>query len=296
MASRVRNSFNIKTLKADLARAFDIDSAGWNASVQYIEHHRSHLASAFFVSPYEESALLSIDGMGDFTSTMRAVGRNNRINVLDSVSYPHSLGIFYTAFTQLLGFPNYGDEYKVMGLAPYGKPVFADKLRAVVRLKSNGLFDLNGRYFRHFQEGVKMTWDGGAPAIGPLYTNVLTQQFGPARSREEPLNEDHYNLAASVQAVCEEVIFHMANDLKKRSGMSDICLSGGVAQNSVANGKVTQNTDFQNLFVPPAGHDAGTSVGAALYFHHQMLGKPRSPFRHQAYTGAQFSNTYIFRS
>ena len=293
VANRVRNSFNIKTLKTDLARAFDIDSAAWKASVQFVEHHRSHLASAFFVSPYEESALLSVDGMGDFTSTMRAIGRHNRISVLDSVSYPHSLGIFYTAFTQLLGFPNYGDEYKVMGLAPYGKPVFADKLRAVVRLKSTGLFDLNGRYFRHFQEGVNMTWDGGAPAIGPLYSNDLTRLFGPVRNPEEPLNEDHYNLAASVQAICEEVIFHLANDLYRRTGLKNLCVAGGVAQNSVANGKILRQTPFEQLFVPPAGHDAGTSTGAALYYMHQLKDMPRGPFQHAAYTGAKFSNAAI---
>lgn len=297
LRNRASNSLKINTIGSDLKNALgDLPAANGATKavpVHFIEHHRSHLASAFFVSPFEEAALLSVDGFGDFSSTMRAIGRGNRIEILDSVSYPHSLGIFYTAFTQYLGFPNYGDEYKVMGLAPYGRPNLVKEVWDVIRLKNNGLFELNPACFRHFKQGVTMSWEGGAPHVEPVFSELFIKKFGPARHQSEPLNDYHRDLAASVQRVCEEVIFHMANDLKKRSGMSDICLSGGVAQNSVANGKVTQNTDFQNLFVPPAGHDAGTAVGAALYFHHQILGKPRSPFRHQAYTGAQFSNTYI---
>jgi carbamoyltransferase len=245
------------------------------------------------VSPFEEAALLSIDGFGDFTSTMRAVGRGNHIEVLDSVSYPHSLGVFYTAFTQYLGFPHYGDEYKVMGLAPYGRPSFAEQVREVIFLKNNGLFELNPRYFRHFREGVNMNWEGGAPHIGPVFSDKFVKKFGPARQTDEPLNDHHRDLAASIQKVCEEVIFHLANDLQRRTGLKNLCIAGGVAQNSVANGKLVQHTGFERLFVPPAGHDAGTSVGAGLYFYHQILGKPRLPFRHQAYTGAQFSNEQI---
>ncbi len=293
LANRMQNSFNIKTLAGDIARAFGADRSTWKPTVHFVEHHRSHLASAFFVSPFEEAALLSIDGMGDFSSTMRAVGQDNRISVLDSVSYPHSLGIFYTAFTQLLGFPNYGDEYKVMGLAPYGKPALTEKLRDVIRLKANGLFELNGKYFRHFTDGVAMSWDGGAPAIGPLYTDHLIRQFGPPRAKETALDAYHFDLAASVQAVCESVIFHLANDLHRRTGLKDLCVAGGVAQNSVANGKLRRETPFERVFVPPAGHDAGTSVGSALYVLHQKQGRERPAFRHQAYTGALASEADI---
>ncbi|MCC6459116.1 MAG: carbamoyltransferase [Saprospiraceae bacterium] len=291
--NRARNSFNIKTLKEDIARELGIDARHWNARVQWVEHHRSHLASAFFVSPFEEAALLSVDGMGDFTSTMRATGRGNRIDILDSVSYPHSLGIFYTAFTQLLGFPHYGDEYKVMGLAPYGKPVLTDAVREVIQLKTNGLFELKGQYFQHFTSGVQMSWEGGAPVVGVLYSPAMIRRFGPPRQREEPMTEHHLNLAASVQAVCEEVIFHLATDLHKRSGLPNLCLAGGVAQNSVVNGKLLRHTPFEQVFVPPAGHDAGTSIGSALYALHQVLDQPRPPFQHQAYTGARSDTAAI---
>ena len=293
LKNRASNSLKINQISTDLSEALGYERATGKTKTCFIEHHRSHLASAFFVSPFEDAALLSIDGFGDFSSTMRATGHGNHIKVIDSVSYPHSLGVFYTAFTQYLGFPNYGDEYKVMGLAPYGQATLTDEVRKVIELKNNGLFRLNDRYFRHFREGVNMSWNGGAPSVGTLYSENLVALFGPARDKNEPLTDFHRNLAASVQRVCEEVIIHLADNLQRRTGLKNLCIAGGVAQNSVANGKIVENTGFERLFVPPAGHDAGTSVGSALYYYHQVLGKPRSPFRHQAYTGAEFSNEEI---
>ncbi|MBV6440291.1 MAG: carbamoyltransferase [Haliscomenobacteraceae bacterium CHB4] len=300
LQNRASNSLKITKIIQDLARAIGDNNdyasgrvAAAYPSVKFIEHHRSHLASAFFASPFEEAALLSIDGFGDFTSTMRAVGRGNRMEVMDSVSYPHSLGVFYTAFTQFLGFPHYGDEYKVMGLAPYGQPSLLDQVRDVVYLKNNGLFQLDAKYFRHFREGVSMSWEEGAPHIEPLFSNEFIRKFGPARQKDEPLTDYHRDLAASVQRVCEEVIFHIANDLQRRTGLKNLCVAGGVAQNSVANGKLVQNTGFERIFIPPAGHDAGTAVGAGMYLYHQMLDNPRRPFRHHAYTGAIFSDEEI---
>jgi carbamoyltransferase len=290
---RLRNSFSIRHLKTDLADAFNVPEDSLKAEVQYIEHHRSHMASAFHASPFEEAAILTVDGMGDFTSTMRGIGRGNKIEVFDSVSYPHSLGMYYTAFTQYLGFPHYGDEYKVMGLSPYGKANMMEKVRDVVRLTSNGLFELNEKYFRHFKEGVFMSWSGGSPHIEPLYTEYLVEQFGPVRKKGEPLTQYHRDLAASVQRYCEEVIFHLAEGLHRKTGLKTLCLAGGVAQNSVANGKLIKNTSFEHLFVPPAGHDAGTSVGSALYFLHHVRNLPRPPFQHQAYTGIRFSSDEI---
>lgn len=300
LQNRASNSLKITKIIQDLARAIGDNNdyasgrvAAAYPSVKFIEHHRSHLASTFFASPFEEAALLSIDGFGDFTSTMRAVGRGNRMEVMDSVSYPHSLGVFYTAFTQFLGFPHYGDEYKVMGLAPYGQPSLLDQVRDVVYLKNNGLFQLDAKYFRHFREGVSMSWEEGAPHIEPLFSNEFIRKFGPARQKDEPLTDYHRDLAASVQRVCEEVIFHIANDLQRRTGLKNLCVAGGVAQNSVANGKLVQNTGFDRIFIPPAGHDAGTAVGAGMYLYHQMLDNPRRPFRHHAYTGAIFSDEEI---
>jgi len=290
---RAKNSLNVGAFKKDLAEALGFQETELKASVVYVEHHRSHLASAYFVSPFEEAALLSIDGMGDFSSTMRGYSKNGKIEIIDSVSYPHSLGIFYTAFTQWLGFPHYGDEYKVMGLAPYGQPTELDKVAQVITLKSNGLFELNPRFFRHFKDGVKMDWQGGSPQVDTLYTPALEALLGPARSKDEPLSDYHRNLATSVQRMAEKVIFHLAEDLQRKTGLKNLCLAGGVAQNSVANGKLVASTSFEKLFVPPAGHDAGTSIGAALYALHQVGNQPRAPFRHQAYTGFRFSNEQI---
>ncbi len=263
------------------------------AEIKHIEHHRSHLASAFYVSPFEEAAILSIDGFGDFSSTMIAVGKGNKIDVLDSVTYPHSLGVFYTAFTQFLGFPWYGDEYKVMGLAPYGEPKYVDKLKHIVKLKDNGLFELDESYFIHSTEGVAMTWDNGAPFIGRIFSDKVIKEFGQPRDKDEPLTQYHKDMAASVQKHCENVIFHVLNHLQKRTGLKNICIAGGVAQNSVANGKVLQLTDFEKIYIPSAGYDAGTAIGSTLWQYHQNLAKERKYFVRDAYFGAQYSDDEI---
>ena len=290
---RAGNSLKIKSIKKDIAEVLGYQEKEIKAKVRFVEHHRSHIASAFLVSPFEEAAILSVDGFGDFTSTMRAIGKGNKIEVIDSISYPHSLGAFYTTFTQFLGFPHYGDEYKVMGLAPYGKPTEVDKLKEVLLFKKNGIFELNEKYFRHFKEGVSMSWENGDPHIEPMYSEFLIKQFGTPRAKDEPLNEYHKNLATSVQRICEEMVFYMAEDLYKKTGLKNLCVTGGVAQNSVANGKMIAQTSFEKLFVPPAGHDAGTSVGSALFTYHHELGKPRLPFKHEPYTGAKFNNQEI---
>ncbi|HHM21766.1 MAG TPA: carbamoyltransferase [Bacteroidetes bacterium] len=286
----------VKTIKQDVAHALGYNGTPLKAEVRYIEHHRAHMASAFYVSPFEQAAILSIDGMGDFTSTMRGTGRGNKISVIDSVTFPHSIGYFYTSFTQFLGFPHYGDEYKVMGLSPYGTPdeTLMKKIRDFIRIKKNGLFDLNLKYLNRARQG---DWAGiddqGRPVIKRKYSDYFVRQFGPPRQKGEPLTQFHKDLAASVQRVCEEVIFHLAEDLYKKTGLKNLCITGGVAQNSVANGKVIEHTSFEHLFVPPAGHDGGTSVGSVLFYHHNELGLPRAPFEYQAYTGSRFSNEQI---
>ncbi len=293
LQKRVSHIGGVRSIREDLAHQMGLNGTPLKAKVHFIEHHRSHMASAFFVSPFEESAILSVDGMGDFTSTMRGVGKGNKISVMDSISYPHSLGYFYTLFTQWLGFPNYGDEYKVMGLAPYGKADLTDRVWDVVRLKKNGLFELNLDYLDRWKKGDWTSVENGIPLIKPKYSEHFIKKFGPPRQKGEPLSEFHKNMAASVQRVTEEVIFHLAEDLQKKTGLKNLCITGGVAQNSVANGKVVANTSFERLFVPPAGHDGGTSVGSALYFYHHDSGQPRSPFKHEAFTGFHFSNEVI---
>ncbi len=292
---RVSNIKKVTSLKSEIAAGLGVSESSFRAEIKHIEHHRSHLASAFFVSPFEESAILSIDGFGDFSSTMIAVGKGNQIKVLDSVTYPHSLGIFYTAFTQFLGFPWYGDEYKVMGLSPYGEPKYVDRMKKIVRLLDNGLFELDESYFIHSTEGVAMTWDNGAPFIGRIYSDRMIKEFGQPRDKDETLTQYHKDLAASVQKHCEDVIFHILNHLQKRTGLKNICIAGGVAQNSVANGKVLQLTDFENIYIPSAGYDAGTAIGSAFWHYHQILGMERKYFVRDAYFGAQYSDDEIER-
>jgi carbamoyltransferase len=293
LVDRLRNRKKVSSIKAELAGAFGLDERDLKAEIHNIEHHRSHLASAFFASPFEESALLSLDGFGDFTSTMTGIGRNNQIEVLDSVSYPHSAGVFYSAFTQFLGFPHYGDEYKVMGLAPYGKPEYTEKLWDVLIFKSDGLFEINEKYFLHPKHGVKMSWEGGSPEIDSLFSPYMTEKFGQPRSKDEPLTEYHKDLAASVQRICEELIFHILNHLHKKTGLDNICIAGGVAQNSVANGKLLLQTPFKNVYIPPAGHDAGTSIGSALYLYNHVLKNPRTAPMYNPYTGSRFTNEEV---
>jgi carbamoyltransferase len=291
--NRAKNLKKAANIEEEILSFFNLEKGSLKAKIVNVEHHRSHLASAFFASPFEDAALLSIDGFGDFSSTMIGIGKGNKIEVLDTVSYPHSVGVFYTTLTQYLGFPHYGDEYKVMGLAPYGEAKYVDQLRDVLLFKDNGLFELNLDYFNHPKAGVQMVWEGGVPHMDSLFTDHLISKFGPARKKDEPLSQYHKDLAASVQRITEELIFHILNHLQKRTGLKNICIAGGVAQNSVANGKIIQNTSFENLYIPPAGHDAGTCLGAALWVYNQLLDKPRIAPTAHGYFGSQFSNEEI---
>jgi len=291
--SRVKNLKKAASMEDEFITHFNLEKGSLKAQIINVEHHRSHLASAFFASSFDNAALLSIDGMGDFTSTMTGTGNRNGISVMDTVSYPHSVGIFYTTFTQWLGFPHYGDEYKVMGLAPYGKPVYTEKLKNVLLFSDNGLFELNLSYFNHPKKGVNMVWEGGIPAIDSLFSDKLIAEFGPVRQPDEPLNEYHFNMAASVQRVTEELIFHLLNSLHQKTGSDAVCIAGGVAQNSVANGKIIQHTPFKKLYIPPAGHDAGTAIGAALWVYNQMLKQPRTAPMQHGYFGSRFTNDEI---
>jgi carbamoyltransferase len=224
---------------------------------------------------------------------MIGIGKGNDIKVLDSVDFPHSIGIFYTAMTQLLGFPHYGDEYKVMGMAPYGEPKYLDKFDDVVHLTKDGLFKLNLKYFRSATQGVISYGDDNVPIVESMYSDEMVKQFGEPRKKDEALTQYHKDLAASVQRFTEKVIFHILEHLQKRTGLINVCIAGGVAQNSVANGKIISNTSFKNVYIPSAGHDAGISIGAALYEQHQILNFPRQPAIKTAYTGSRFSNNEI---
>ncbi|HWB94666.1 MAG TPA: carbamoyltransferase C-terminal domain-containing protein [Puia sp.] len=294
VADRLQNAKKISSIEEEFARIDpSVDVAALKSKIHQVEHHRSHLASAYFASPFENAALLSIDGSGDFSTTMIGIGRGNKINVLDSVDFPHSVGLFYTAFTQLLGFPHYGDEYKVMGLAPYGTPQYTDRLREVIQFGSDGLFRLDLRFFRSAKSGIVSYGDDHIPVVAPLYSPLMTERFGKPRQKDEPLTQYHKDMAASVQRITEELIFHILTHLYRRTGLQNVCIAGGVAQNSVANGKLTRNTPFKNVYIPSAGHDAGISMGAALYVYNQLLDQSRTAPVWSAYTGSRFTNEEI---
>ncbi|MDN3655851.1 carbamoyltransferase C-terminal domain-containing protein [Ferruginibacter paludis] len=290
---RLANSKKVASIETELALISGKPKAFFTGKIRQVEHHRSHIASAFFASPFDKAACCSIDGSGDFTTTMIGTGNGNDITILDSVDFPHSLGIFYTAFTQLLGFPHYGDEYKVMGMAPYGQPVHTEQLKKVIQLTTDGLFKLDLSYFRSAVQGVISYGDNNVPVVASMYSEKMVALFGAPRKPEEPLTQYHKDLAASVQRTTETVIFHILESLHKKTGLENVCIAGGVAQNSVANGKITSNTGFKNVYIPSAGHDAGISMGAALYVQHQLEKMSRQPAIMSAYTGSHFTNEQI---
>jgi carbamoyltransferase len=289
LKARLQNAAKIRDVKTALADALEVDSDALRAQVHNVEHHQAHVASAFFVSPFEEAAILAADGFGDFCSTMTAVGRGNSFRVLDRVLFPHSLGIFYAALTQWLGFPEYGDEGKVMGLAPYGDPDKHLKAMRDVVQTDGDLFALNLDYFTHDKEGVDMTWDEGSPRIGRIYSDKLVETFGPARERGAEMTKHYEDVAAALQKRLEEVYLHLVDRLQARTGMTNLCLAGGVALNAVANGRIRPETGFDGLYVQPAAGDSGTAVGAAYYVWNQELRQPRSFVMTHAYTGPQYS-------
>jgi carbamoyltransferase len=293
LKARLQNAARIRDVRTALVGALDVGPDALRAQVHNVEHHQAHVASAFFVSPFDEAAVLSIDGFGDFCSTMTAVGRGSSFEVLDRVLFPHSLGIFYAAFTQWLGFPEYGDEGKMMGLAPYGNAEPHLKAMRDVVQTSGDLFALNLDYFTHDKEGVDMTWDEGSPRIGVIYSEKLVETFGPAREPRSELTSHYQDVAAAVQKRLEEVYLHIVQRLHARAGLPDLCLAGGVALNAVANGRIRPETPFDGLYIQPAAGDSGTAVGAAYFVWNQALRKPRGFVMEHAYTGPEYSDEEI---
>jgi carbamoyltransferase len=281
-----------------LAQAFDADPIKISAKFYRIEHHQAHLASSFYCSPFERAALLSADGLGDFASTMWGTGNGSHMKIEGVVTFPHSLGLFYSAVTQVLGFLKFGDEYKVMGLAAYGQPAQLEALRDIVRFDTNSTsngFRLGLDYFSHHRTGPKMSWAEAdkTPSLGKLFSNEMENRLGPARSPEQALEQRHRDLASSLQARLEEVYLGMLKKLAERTGLKAVCLAGGVAFNCVANGKIFDLTPFEQVYVHPAAGDAGLAVGAAFYIWHQILAKPRSFAMDHAYWGPEYSRDEI---
>lgn len=239
----------------------DVD---WSARLLFSEHHHSHAASAFFPSPFEEAAVLTMDGVGEWTTTSLAIGQGNSLDIHREIHFPHSLGLLYSAFTHYTGFKVNSGEYKVMGLAPYGEPRFADKIKEhLIELREDGSFRLNMAYF-DYCTGLTMTNSRFDELFG-----------GPARKAEAQLTQREMDLAASIQAVTEEVVIKLAKGIRKSTGQRNLCLAGGVALNCVANGKLLRERVFDQIWVQPASGDAGGAIGAALGAYHILLGQPR---------------------
>jgi carbamoyltransferase len=311
LKSRLRNAARVFDLNREVAGALSVPVETIAAQIHHIEHHRAHLASAFYVSPFDRAAILSLDGFGDFVSTMWGVGEGNSIEVLGQIEYPHSLGILYTATTQFLGFPHYGDEGKVMGLAPYGKPRFIDRFREIIRTENRGKFRLNLDYFLHSTRGVEMSWDHGSPQIGRIFSDAFAEAFGQLRVPNSELTQRDCDVAASLQLRLEEVAFHVLNHLHEKTGLTDLGLAGGVAYNSVMNGKIPRQTSFRRVFVQPAAGDSGTALGVCYQIWNDVTQTVslRDSRQHCAqaeqsqtdslrydsspYTGPEFSNEHI---
>jgi carbamoyltransferase len=282
---RLRNRRSREGFDDLLTKAFP--GQRYRGAVHPIEHHLAHLSSAFHVSPFDDAVVVSVDGFGDFSSAAWGVGHGQDISIDGRVYFPHSLGIFYQALTQYLGFPHYGDEYKVMGLAPYGRPVHLDGMRRVVRLCADGSFNLDLSYFGHHKKQVPYQWSTGAPEVGNLFSPALEDLFGPRRGPNDALEDRHRDIASSTQAMYEEAFFHLISAAHRKHGLPDIALAGGCAMNSVANGKIRRHTPFRQVYVQSAAGDAGGAIGSAYALWHRLGGK-RSFVMDHAYWGPQF--------
>jgi carbamoyltransferase len=294
VGDRARNAVRINALPATLADSIGLDPAVVRPRTRFVEHHPAHPASAAFVSPFDRAAVCAIDGFGDFVSTSWGRIEGSSLHVDGREFFPHSLGLLYLAVTQYLGFPHYGDEFKVMGLAPYGEPRFVEPMRSLVRLERDGRFTLDLSYFSHWSDGVQMTWDEGAPSIGRVFTPKLEALLGPARRADEPLTPTHEAIAASLQVVFEDAVMHVLRHVHARTGASALCLAGGCAMNSVANGKIRERTGFTDVFIQPAAGDNGTALGAAFHaWHAASPGASRAFVMRHGYWGPEFADADI---
>jgi carbamoyltransferase len=274
--TRLRNRRDWANLESNFKQ--HLPDQAFRAMVHPVEHHLAHLASAFLVSPFDKAVTVSVDGFGDFSSAAWGLGSGTHVAAEGRVHFPHSLGVFYESMTQFIGFPHYGDEYKVMGLAPYGEPRFVEQMKEIVRLKSDGGFALNLRYFRHATgEGANYSVKDGIPSGGRLWTDALAELLGPAREDGAPLEDVHRDIARSAQVTYENAFFHMLNTLHARYGSDAIAVAGGCAYNSVANGKIFDRTPFRKVYVQSAGGDSGGAIGAAFATWHKV--SPSAPRR-----------------
>ena len=290
LKQRLQNAAQIRDVGAALAEALGVEQI--EAPVHNVEHHQAHVASAFFVSPFEDAAILSVDGFGDFASTMLAEGHGNQFEVLERIIYPHSLGIFYTAVTQWLGFPSTATRERSWA-SPRTANRATSRRCATSCISTGRLFQLGLDYFTHDEEGVDMNWDSGSPTIGRIYSEQLVELLGAPREPDGEITDAYADVAASLQAMLEEAYLHLIDTLWERTRIPNLCLAGGVALNAVANGRILPETPFEQLYVQPAAGDSGTAVGAAYFVWNQELGHPRGFVMEHAFTGPEFHDDEI---
>ena len=254
---RINNLNKINSIKDLFKNYFENDKIKFK--IIYTQHHLSHISSAFHLSGFESSSVLSVDGFGDFVSTMSGEANKSKIDINHTVYFPHSLGIFYTAITQHLGFPNYGDEYKLMGLSSFGK-------NTQLFLDTSYNFKLNLKYFNHTKNKFNLDFYENKPVIGNLFNQNIIEILGPPRENNEEITQVHKDLAKSAQTIYEEIFFNILNELYIKTNNPNLCLSGGCAQNSLANGKISLNTKFKNIYVSSSSGDSGGAIGSATHF------------------------------
>jgi carbamoyltransferase len=283
--SRRQNRKQVTSIAEELGALPGRPFAG---TIDYVEHHFAHLASAFYPSPFAEAAVVSVDGFGDFASAAWGTGQGTALSLDGRVLFPHSLGVFYQAVTQYLGFPHYGDEYKLMGLAAYGDASCRHEAAKLLSLHDDGSFALDLKYFRHHRDDIAYEWPGGEPTCGQLFSQALIEELGPPRHPDAPLEARHRNLAFATQAVYEDAFFHLLAALQSRYRHGAIALAGGCAYNSVANGKIKDRTAFRQIYLQSAAGDAGGAIGAALAVWHRTGGRT-APMTHACW-GPSFSD------
>ena len=293
IGDRLRNVASVERLSGAIAASIGLEEYDVRPRMRYVEHHPAHIASAALISPFDDAAVCAIDGFGDFVSTSWGRLEGSAVHVDRRVFFPHSLGLLYLAVTQYLGFPNYGDEFKVMGLAPYGDPHYVREIESLVNLRDGGMFELDLSYFSHWSDGVTMTWADGEPAIGRVFTPKLEQLLGKARDRHEALQPRHEAIAASLQVAFERAQVHVLRHVYEATKNPRLCLAGGCAMNSVANGKIRENTAFRDVYIQPASGDNGTALGAAFDAWHASPGRPRTFVMEHGYWGPSFDDSEI---
>jgi len=289
IADRLKNQRKRLSVEDELNSLFR--GQRFAGQIHRIEHHLSHLASAFDCSPFERATVVSVDGFGDFASGAWGVADQSGIQIRGRALYPHSLGAFYQAITQFIGFPHYGDEYKVMGLAPYGEAKYLSEMRQIVLLQSDGGYQLAMQYFRFHRERVEYSWEGGEPHVGTLFGPEMSKLLGPAREAKSELTQRHKDLARSAQAMYEEAFFHLLRSQHAIDQVDCVAIAGGCGMNSVANGKVRRQTPYQQVYVQSAAGDAGGAIGAAAVVARKLkLSRPRMP---HAFWGPSFDSAAI---